>query len=60
MICVGSKHGGRAYLIPPSVFSTLTTPSSLSAWAFTFLSSSRFAGRTFLKVSLRSGSDDDE
>lgn len=46
--------------MPPSAFSTLTSPSFLSPCALTFFKSSRFAGRTFLKVSLRSGSDEDE
>lgn len=48
------------HLIPPSVFSTLTSPIFLSAWFFTFFSSSRFAGMISLSVVLRSGSEAEE
>lgn len=50
-------RGSSAYLIPPSVFSTLTSPRDLSPCALTFLSSSRFSGMMALRVSLRSGSE---
>ena len=46
--------------MPPKAFSTLISPSFLSAWALTFFSSSRFAGRTFSKVSFNVGSEDEE
>ena len=48
------------YLIPPNVFSTLTSPIVLLAWLLTFLSSSRFAGMASLRVVLRSGSEAEE
>lgn len=47
-------------LIPPSVFSTLTSPIGLLAWPLTFLSNSRFAGKTCRSVALRSGSSAEE
>ena len=46
--------------MPPRMFSTLTSPIVLLAWLLTFLSSSRFAGMTSLKVALRSGSEVEE
>jgi len=48
------------YLIPPKVFSTLTSPIVVLPCFFTFWSSSRFAGMTSFKVVLRSGSFEDE
>ena len=46
--------------MPPSVFSTLTSPIVLLAWLLTFLRSSRFAGIASFKVVLRSGSEAEE
>lgn len=48
------------YLMPPSVFSTLTSPIILLAWLLTLLSNSRFAGIISLRVVLRSGSGAEE
>ena len=44
------------YLIPPNVFSILTSPIVLLAWLLTFFNSSRFSGIACLRVVLRSGS----
>lgn len=46
--------------MPPRVFSTLTSPMTLSEWALTFFRSSRLAGMTCLRVVLRSGSEEEE
>lgn len=46
-----------AYLIPPRVFSILTSPITLSPCALTFLRSSRLAGMSSARVSLRDGSE---
>lgn len=46
--------------MPPSVFSTLTSPRFLSERLLTFLKSSRFSGIHCLSVSLRSDSEDEE
>lgn len=43
--------------MPPSVFSTLTWPMTLSEWDLTFLRSSRLAGMTSRRVDFRSGSE---
>lgn len=45
--------------MPPRVFSTLTSPIFLSACVLTFFSSSRLAGMTLARVSLRSGSEEE-
>ena len=54
---VSCAVSGATNLIPPSVFSILTSPMTLSLCALTFLRSSRFAGMTSLSVSLRLGSE---
>ena len=47
-------------LMPPNVFSTLTSPIFLLAWLLTCFTNSRLAGMTSLRVVFRSGSADEE